>query len=102
MALTGWADAEVVLDVVGILLSLGTAFYLYALAKVLRGGVLERGMTILAISPVLLALSALLDMLTALGFGEAYGVIRDLNRIIFILVFFIGARSIVVAWRKLT
>ena len=102
MALTGWADAEVVLDIVGILLSLGAAFYLYALAKVLRGGVLERGMTILAISPVLLALSALLDMLSALGFGEAYGFIRDVNRIIFILVFFIGARSIVVAWRKVT
>jgi len=102
MAVTGWADAEVILDVLGILLSLGTAFYLYALAKVLRGGVLSRGMIILAISPLLLALSALLDMLSALGFGEAYSFLRDLNRIVFILVFFFGARSIVVAWRKLT
>ena len=89
--MTSWADAEIVLDVLGILLSLGTTFYLYKLAKVLRGGMLERGMTILAISPVLLALSALLDMLFVSGFGEVYGFIRDLNRIVFIIVFFLGA-----------
>ena len=59
-------------------------------------------MVILSASPFLIALSALLDLLSELGVVQVYGAIYSFMRIIFILVLFLGARSIVMGWKKLS
>jgi len=94
-------DYDLVLDVVGSVFALVAAFYLQQIAQVLKGGVLGRGMTIIAASPLLIALSAAFELLSESGFGEVYDVVHDLLRVAFILVLLIGARSIVEAWKKL-
>ena len=94
-------DYSVILDLLGSVFALGSAFYLGKIAQVLKGGMLARGMTIIAASPLLVALSAVFELLSQLGFGEVYGIIHDLMRLAFIFVLLAGARLIVVAWSKL-
>jgi len=71
-------DYNLVLDVLGIILALGASFYLSKIAQVLKGGILARGMTIIAASPLLIALSAFFELLSEAGFGEAYDIFHDL------------------------
>jgi hypothetical protein len=90
---------SICLDILGIVLALGAGVYLCQTAIALNGDVLQRGMLILAATPFLIALSATLDLLSELGILTVYDALHFFARIVFILVFFVGARSIVQAWR---
>jgi hypothetical protein len=90
------------LDVVAIALALGTGFYLYQTSAALKGDVVSRGMTILTIVPFLIAVNTLLDLASELGIVQLYGPIHYFARILFIVVLFVAARTIVQAWKNLS
>ena len=89
------------LSVVGIVFALGAGFYLYITAKELEGDTLQPGMKLLATAAFLIVFSSLLDLLSEVGVVQVFDTVHYFVRIIFILVLFLGARSIVFAWRKL-
>ena len=95
-----YMDADFLLDVLGVVLALGASFYLFQIVRVLKGGILEKGMTLIAASPVLVALSALFEALFEMGYGDLYNGVHDVFRLAFIIVLLLGARSIVLTWRK--
>ena len=89
------------LDLIGIIFALGAGFYFYQTASALEGDALQRGMYVLATTPFLIALSAILDLLSELGILQVWDAVHYFTRIIFILVLFVGARTIVRAWKKI-
>jgi len=92
---------DVGIDAFAIILSIGAFFYLYHLAMILKGGTIARGVTLIAISPLLIALSAFLELLEELGIGEVYGILHDFARVVFVLVLLVGARSIFLSFSRL-
>jgi hypothetical protein len=97
----GALNYNVVLDLVAIFVALGAAFYLYKISGVLKGGVLGRGVRIIALTPIIIALSTSLELLWQLGVDPAYGTFHDIVRLVFLIVLLVGARSVVMGWRKL-
>ena len=93
-------DADFVLDVLAVVLALGASFYLFQVVRVLKGGILEHGMALIAASPILVALSAFFEALSELGYGDFYNAVHDVFRLAFIIVLLLGARSIIFTWRK--
>ena len=82
-------------------MAFGAGFYLYITAKALEGDALQRGMKIIAAAAFLIVVSAFLDLLSEIAVLQVYDAVHYFVRIIFVVVLFAGARSIVLAWRKL-
>ena len=92
-----------VVNIVSIVLEAGLAVYLFRIFRVLKGGAFTNAMRIIAIAPAFMILSAIGDTLSELGYGGgAFEFVHDLFRVAFVLLLFLGFRSMVVAWRKLT
>lgn len=89
------------LSVVGFVLAFGAGFYLYTTAKALEGDALQPGMRLLAAAAFLIVISAFFDLLSDVAVLPVYDTLHYFVRIIFIGILFVGARSIVLAWRKL-
>jgi len=90
-----------IVSLVSVILEVGLAIYLYQIFRVCKGGFLERGMLIVAVSPVFMILSSIFDALSELGYGATFEVAHDIFRIAFVLLLFLGFRSIVIDWKKL-
>jgi len=88
------------IDIAGIILATGLMLYAIKMAKTFKGGILERGMKLLALSPTLFILSMLTEILYESGFGYGFVMIHDLLSVVFILFAFAVFRSIVASWRK--
>jgi hypothetical protein len=91
-----------VVSLVSVILEVGLTIYLYKIFRICKGGFLERGMLIVAISPVLMILSSIFDALSELDYGAIFDAAHDLFRIAFFLLLFLGFRAIVIDWKKLT
>jgi hypothetical protein len=91
---------DIAIDIVGIVLATGLMLYAIKMAKSFKGGILERGMKLLALSPTFFILSILTDALFESGFGYGFDIIHDLLLVVFILYAFAVFRFIVVSWRK--
>jgi hypothetical protein len=85
---------------VSIILELGLTIYVYRLYRIYRGGTLARGIRILVAAPVFMILSALGDALSELGYGAVFETAHDVFRITFVLLLFLGFRSMVMVWRE--
>lgn len=90
----------IVLDVVGVILAIGTMFYIYQTTMIFKGGVVEKGLRIIALSPIFLILSILTEILSEFGF-VGFDEVHDFLLVIFILLFFLGCRAAVESWKKI-
>ena len=91
----------VALDILAIVLASGAGFYLYQTSAALKGDVMGRGMATMTIALVIIVVNTLLDLSGDVGILQLFTPIHYFTRILFIVVLFIGASSMVQGWKRL-
>ena len=82
---------QVITDSVDLILTVGAMLYAYKMAATTKGGVLERGMRLMALSLSFLLLSIIADTVGDLGFGSSvFDIAHDLILAVFIVLMFFG------------
>ena len=88
--------AQVITDLLDIILTMGAIFYAYKMAESIKGEVLERGMRLILLSLVFLLLSMIADLADDLGFGSGiFDIVHDLILAVFIMLMLFGLRRMV-------
>jgi len=91
----------VALDILAIVLASGAAFYLYQTSAALKEDVMGHGMAMITIGLAIIVVNSILDLLDDLGITQLYTPIHYFTRIVFIVVLFLGASSMVQGWKRL-
>ena len=89
----------ITVSLVTIVVTIGIMSYGFRMVKGLKGGVLERGMKILAMSPIFLILSILTEILLANSEGP-FDIVNDILLLLFVLCTFMGYSAIIDDWRR--
>jgi hypothetical protein len=88
-------------DFAAIAITLGVMMLAFKAVRASKGGVLESGIRMLAISPVFVILSVLVDAIFE-NSQDVFTIIDDLILLAFVLWLYWGCRSLIVSWRNYT
>ncbi|MDE1852803.1 MAG: hypothetical protein KGI38_03525 [Thaumarchaeota archaeon] len=91
------------LDVLKALLSLGLLFFAFSLYRIFRGGMMERGFTLLAVAPLFFFISEVSNAIKNFGypfFQEK--LVADSFEVAFLATLFAGFYFVASAWRTTT